>query len=224
MPYLYRHIRLDKNEPFYIGIGSDKSYNRAYEKGNRRNKIWNKIVNKTTYEVEILLDDITWEHACQKEIEFINLYGRIDLKSGTLANLTDGGDGTIGIIYSEERKKELSNKMKNNPKSWEHLLTPKSKLKSTLSLKGRRAPNKGIPMSEEQKQKLSLSKKGNCKPWNKGMKNVNGKGMAKVVLDTNTGIFYESCKEASLIYNIKHSTLKSMLNGSNKNKTNLIYI
>lgn len=224
MPYLYRHIRLDKNEPFYIGIGSDKFYNRAYEKGNRRNKIWNKIVNKTTYEVEILLDNITWEYACKKEIEFINLYGRIDLKSGTLANLTDGGDGTIGVIYSDERKKELSDKMKNNPKSWKHLLTPESKLKSNISLKGRKAPNKGIPMSEKQKQKLSLSKKGNCKPWNKGMKNVNGKGMAKVVLDTNTGIFYESCKEASLIYNFKHSTLKSMLNGSNKNKTNLIYI
>jgi hypothetical protein len=24
MIYLYRHIRLDKNEPFYIGIGEDK--------------------------------------------------------------------------------------------------------------------------------------------------------------------------------------------------------
>jgi hypothetical protein len=23
MAYIYRHIRLDKNEPFYIGIGSD---------------------------------------------------------------------------------------------------------------------------------------------------------------------------------------------------------
>ena len=224
MPYLYRHIRLDKNEPFYIGIGSDNSYSRAHEKGNRRNKIWNKIVNKTKYEIEILLDDITWDYACQKEIEFIKLYGRIDLKSGTLANLTDGGDGTLGVFYSNERKKELSNRMKNNPKTWEHLLSPESKLKSTKSLKGRKAPNKGIPMSKDQKQKLSLSKKGKCKAWNKGMKNVNGKGMAKIVLDTQTGIFYESCKEAALAYDIKHSTLKSMLNGSNKNKTNLIYI
>ena len=29
MAYVYRHIRLDKNEPFYIGIGSDKEYKRA---------------------------------------------------------------------------------------------------------------------------------------------------------------------------------------------------
>lgn len=44
MGYLYRHIRLDKNEPFYIGIGGfDKtekefSYRRAY-KIYRRNKL-----------------------------------------------------------------------------------------------------------------------------------------------------------------------------------------
>jgi hypothetical protein len=29
MAYVYRHIRLDKNEPFYIGIGSDSSFARA---------------------------------------------------------------------------------------------------------------------------------------------------------------------------------------------------
>ena len=29
MAYLYRHIRLDKNEPFYIGIGSDTNFKRA---------------------------------------------------------------------------------------------------------------------------------------------------------------------------------------------------
>lgn len=38
MAYLYRHIRLDKNEPFYIGIGSNKA--RCYTK-KTRNKHWN---------------------------------------------------------------------------------------------------------------------------------------------------------------------------------------
>jgi hypothetical protein len=42
MAYVYRHIRLDKNEPFYIGIGKDdySSFKRAYHTGNKRNKIW----------------------------------------------------------------------------------------------------------------------------------------------------------------------------------------
>ena len=67
MAYVYRHIRLDKNEPFYIGIGSDATYQRANSKKGR-NKIWNDIVSKTDYEVEILCDKLNWENACIKEI------------------------------------------------------------------------------------------------------------------------------------------------------------
>ena len=39
MAVVYRHIRLDKNEVFYIGIG--KEISRTYEKTNNRNKPWN---------------------------------------------------------------------------------------------------------------------------------------------------------------------------------------
>ena len=107
MAYVYRHIRLDKNEPFYIGIGSDMTYKRAKEKS-RRSQLWNKIIAKTDYEVEILMDDITFDEAKSKEIEFIKLYGRIDLGNGILANLTDGGDGLINRIFTYEHRRKLS--------------------------------------------------------------------------------------------------------------------
>ena len=68
-----------------------------------------KIVAKSEYEIEILFDDITYEEAKLKEIEFIKLYGRIDLNNGTLANLTDGGDGTLGVIVSKETRKKVAN-------------------------------------------------------------------------------------------------------------------
>jgi hypothetical protein len=80
MPYVYRHIRLDKNEPFYIGIGKIPNYKRAYLKS-IRNVIWKQIANKTSYEIEILCDDLSWEDAMIKEQEFIALYGRIDNKN-----------------------------------------------------------------------------------------------------------------------------------------------
>lgn len=48
-------------------------------------------------------------------------------------------------------------------------------------------------------------------------------GASKIVINLENGVYYESCKNASLIYGIKHSTLKSMLNGTNKNRTNLVY-
>jgi hypothetical protein len=104
MAIVYRHIRLDKNEPFYIGIG--KTNERANTtKG--RNGLWRKIVKKTDYKVEILFDNLTWEEACEKEKEFIQLYGRKDLNTGILVNLTYGGEGTLGIIVNEKTKEKI---------------------------------------------------------------------------------------------------------------------
>ncbi len=115
--YLYRHIRLDKNEPFYIGIGTKvnkksflkvtSEYVRAYSK-TRRNKIWIDIVSKTDYEVEILLESDNYEFIKQKEIEFIALYGRKNLSKGSLSNLTEGDDGNVGWVCSKETSLKFS--------------------------------------------------------------------------------------------------------------------
>lgn len=110
MAYLYRHIRLDKNVPFYIGIGADSEgkYTRAFNTSNR-NIYWKNITSISRYEVEILIDDISYDFAAEKEKEFIALYGRKNTKGGTLCNLTDGGDkGVVGMVVSEETKKKLS--------------------------------------------------------------------------------------------------------------------
>jgi hypothetical protein len=227
MAYLYRHIRLDKNEPFYIGIGSDSAYKRAYEtKSNRRNYIWNKITAKTDFEVEIMLDNLTWQEACIKEIEFISLYGRIDKHNGILSNLTDGGDGTVGVIISEKNRKLLSDKFSGsgNP-MYGKKLSKESIEKSRQKRLGMTAWNKGKTgiYSEKHLKQMSESRLGQ-KAWNKGMKNVNGIGMAKMVIDLNTGIYYESARKASEAINMKHSTLKSKLNGSNKNNTSMRYV
>ena len=134
MAYVYRHIRLDKNEPFYIGIG--KTMYRHTTKQNR-NDIWSKIVAKTNYDVEILFEDIDWDFACKKEIELIKLYGRINRNTGTLANMTDGGDGNLGLRHSKEAIEKISKSSKGRVGHW-----------------------KGKKMSDKFKEKLSLAKKG----------------------------------------------------------------
>ena len=80
MAYVYKHIRLDKNEVFYVGIGSDTggNYIRAHSK-HQRNRHWN-YVSKNGYNIEILFDNLSWEDACEREKEFIKLYGRKDFK------------------------------------------------------------------------------------------------------------------------------------------------
>jgi hypothetical protein len=227
MAYVYRHIRLDKNQPFYIGIGSDTEYTRANElRSKRRNALWNRISLKTKVEVEIILDDLTWEDACKKEIEFIKLYGRLDNKTGILSNLTDGGDGCFGVKVTDETKKKLSKLFSgvNNP-MYGKKLSKESIDKMVAKKKGMASWNQGKKgiYSDETLKKMSDCKKGTI-AWNKGLKNVNGKGLSKLVLDFSTGIFYESAKEASIAKGFKHTTLKSQLNGSNKNKTSMMYV
>jgi len=74
MAYVYKHIRKDNNQVFYVGIGADNKgkYSRAYSL--RRNGFWHIIKNKTDYLVEIVYDNITWEEACEKEKQLIKEY------------------------------------------------------------------------------------------------------------------------------------------------------
>lgn len=129
MPYVYRHIRLDKNIPFYIGIGNDNTYSRANFKHSRGDH-WNKIVAKTDYEVEIIFEHDSYDFIKEKEIEFIELYGRSDMGLGTLCNKTNGGDGCLGLVHTDEAKLKMS------------------------------IPNRGKIISEEQKRKVSEFHKG----------------------------------------------------------------
>jgi hypothetical protein len=107
--YLYRHIRLDTNEPFYIGIGTKKDYktfNSIYARARckvGRNKYWTNITEKTNYKIEILLESNEYEFIKNKEIEYIDYYKKLY----TLANFTKGGDG-----HSVKHKKSAITKMK----------------------------------------------------------------------------------------------------------------
>lgn len=107
MAYVYQHVRLDKNEVFYIGITTKIHPKRAKEKVNR-NKIWRNIVAKTEYRIDILHKDISKEDACRIEKELILLHGRIHLGTGTLANITNGGEGISGYNFTEEEKDKMS--------------------------------------------------------------------------------------------------------------------
>ena len=101
--YLYWHIRLDKNQPFYIGIGTKQVkgqyksiYARAFATEKGRSNWWKAIVNKTDYKIEILLESDDVEFIKSKEIEFIEKHKE------TLCNITKGGDN-----ISAKCKKEV---------------------------------------------------------------------------------------------------------------------
>jgi len=238
--YVYKHIRKDKNEPFYVGIGSDTSYSRANKLDNR-NEIWNRIVSKTDIVIEIVFDDLTWEQACEKEKDLIKEYGRINNKTGILSNMTDGGEGTFGKVLSdktkyllgsgnrgkkrtEESKMKQSNTTKGKKKPKEHSLKLKEfrtgkvwdeevKKKISENRKGITSWNKGLKLSEESKKKMSSSKKGLMT----GKDNPNSKKVVNII----NGIFYDTLKEAAKSINMNYSTFKEKIKN---NKIQFKYI
>lgn len=51
-----------------------------------------------------------------------------------------------------------------------------------------------------------------------------GKNKPKIVLDTNTGIYYESLRQASIFKNINYSGLQHQMNGKVSNRSGLKYV
>jgi hypothetical protein len=169
MAIVYQHRRLDTGDIFYIGIGLTEK--RAFTKKGR-NTLWKNIVSKSQYEVEILIDNISWEEACKKEKEFIALHGRKDLNTGTLCNLTCGGDGVInlsnearhrigngnrGISRTEDVKKKIGSKNKGRKVS-------KSSILRGIETKRR---NGTLNRSAETKIKLALANNKAVIGWKK---------------------------------------------------------
>jgi hypothetical protein len=199
MAYVYRHIRLDKNVPFYIGIGkSDLNFNRA-ESSKNRNPYWHHIVNQTEYRVEILMDDLTWEEACQKEIEFICLYKKHS-QSGTLCNIADGGGGGyLGEEINEKRRQSLIG----------HKVSEETKKKIGLKSKNRKH-------TEETKLKMSIIHKSkNTGHWLESKGHKNGRAF-EVHQYTKEGVFiktWECAQYAINEYKLNRTAITDCLKG-----------
>jgi group I intron endonuclease len=115
-----------------------------------------------------------------------------------------------GRIVSEETRKKLS-------------LAGKGRVFSVESRKKMSDWQIGRKMSPEAIEKSRKANTGKVISieWRKNISN--GSAMAKIVLDTQTGIYYNSAKQASIAKGINHSSLTARLNGERKNKTGLIY-
>ena len=176
MAVVYRHWRLDKNEVFYVGIGKEES--RAFD-FIRRNKVWKGIKRRTDVDVEIVARDLSWELACELEQLMIQEYGRIDLGTGHLVNLTDGGEGTIGVKQSQETIDKRANSNRGK------MRTDETKAKISQALKGKK-------FSEKHIESLRTSHLGKLPP------------NAKQVIDLQTGFVYDSLRNGCLSVGVSY--------------------
>lgn len=134
MAIVYQHKK-PNGEIFYIGIGVVKK--RANSKYGR-NKHWHNVVNKYGYKSEILFDNVDYKEAKQIEKYLIGYYGRKDINTGILVNMTDGGEGYLNMNTKERKKRALRiTEYNKNTKDYSFTQKKEYKEKMSLSTKGK---------------------------------------------------------------------------------------
>ena len=188
--YQYKKFNFEF-EPFYIGLGKKNRINHHIIRSRYKEKkklyktlkdnIILKILKNNIEPIRFkLYENITLESAIRLEKYLINLIGRRDINSGTLANLTDGGDGMVGYKYTDEQKEQkrkftielwnngiFDNRQISGENNYfynkHHTEETKEKIRIKIgdSRKGEKNSNYGNKWSEEEKQIASKRQKEN---------------------------------------------------------------
>ena len=222
--YIYKHTRPDTNEVFYIGKGntSKNSHEERYKTSSGRNKIWKSIVAKNNgiFIPEIICYCDTEVEVNRLEMQYIKLYGRRDLGLGTLCNLTNGGDGSVGIIPTKITREKLSIAFSGEKHpNYGKKLSKETCLKKSESMKNSDKNLKGKKLPDWWKDKIRETKCGSNNPMY-GKTGILSHRSRKVV-DINTGEVYDSVSIAAEKHELKMKTLYNMLSGHRPNKYNL---
>jgi hypothetical protein len=118
--YVYKDPRPTKNkQPVYVGKGTGDRAFTHWKKPIHSNKAFGNflaLLRRDSMEpvIEIVQTFDSEAEAFVEEIRLITLYGRRDIKTGSLFNLTDGGEGFSGIIHTEEWDHRISEGLKNS--------------------------------------------------------------------------------------------------------------
>jgi len=190
--YVYEWIRLDTNEPFYVGKGK----NDRWCKTTGRSKYFTSICNKVDTVVHILQENLSENEAFEYECWYINEYRFVD--GFSLCNMTDGGEGISGYKHTEEETKR--NRMESHGFDIEDhkdeiidMYTNKEKSSYEIS--------KYFKVSDViigrvlKKFGVIMRKGGSVKDKNRGLNRYNSKCI--LVKDTNNNIL--NCFESILL-------------------------
>lgn len=97
--FVYAYLRSADGTPYYVGIA--KAHRRPHAPHTT-------VVPKERHRVVILRSGLTWEQAQGWERRYIARYGRRDVGTGILRNMTDGGEGVLGMRHTAESRAKIA--------------------------------------------------------------------------------------------------------------------
>jgi len=155
--YAYMWLR-ENGTPYYIGKGKG---DRAFHKSEH-------IVKPPIDKSRILIfARASEQEAFETEKELIRNWGRKDLGTGCLRNMTDGGDGPSGFVRTAEMNRKVSESRMGQGKG--HIPWNKGKTgfdacsaETRKHLSDLRA---GVPLSEFHRHQIGKSLKNRVMPW-----------------------------------------------------------
>jgi len=141
--YVYMYLRKD-GTPYYVGKGCK---NRIYEKHNVS-------IPTDSHRIVFVQENMEERAALDLEVKLIAHYGRKDIGTGILRNVTDGGEGSSGYRHTPEAREKI------REAGIRKTHTEESRQKISAKIKGRVSPTKGFKWSDESRAKLSKSATG----------------------------------------------------------------
>lgn len=188
-------------------------------KNDRQPKVYESLiehgVENHTFEI---VEECLREDLCEKEIFWIKHFKSFGTPHGL--NMTAGGKGSTGFRHSKKSKERFREIANNRPPfSEEHV----EKITKTLQERYANRPHhtKGCTQTPDHIAKRVAKNTG--KKRNQKAKDLTRDKLCKIVLNTETGIFYMGTKDAASSMGINPRTLKGRLNGQLKNNTPFVY-
>lgn len=200
--YVYLHVKEDTGEVFYVGKGTKVRWCVSFS----RSLHWKNTAKKHGVVCRIVAHNLTAQESLILEKKLIVSYGRQDQKTGCLVNLTDGGDGVVNYVWTEEHRKKISEagRGRKHTEEFKQMISRihKGKVLSEESRKKISIARKGKPLSE--KQKLSFENRGNS--------------LSRKIVYIETGEVYDSLTLAGKPHGLTATDISKVCKGKKKSR------